>query len=114
MNTVHHVPGADAVTSYAVNAKGTNLHFDMNDYQGENKDGGFCSVQAFLDDGVTGGELVIPKYRIAFALGDGDIFFKQGWKQLHGNAPVKAPIGKHRYSIVGYANKKICNKRDFY
>jgi hypothetical protein len=80
---------------YVVNKLRTAYHLDTNNLHG--------TMTALIAMGdFTGGELVLPRWRIAFALRPGDLLLFDP-QQLHGNLPLTG----NRLSAAFYCMKSI-------
>ncbi|KAJ3032775.1 Thymine dioxygenase jbp1 [Rhizophlyctis rosea] len=101
--------GKSVYTTLTVNCDfRTSAHRDSGDH-----DSGLGNLLVFNNpkhpEGFTGGELLLPEFRVAFNVQEGDILFMDV-HQLHCNNPIQ---GKGRISLVCYALKNIekCSRR---
>lgn len=64
---------------------------------------GTISAMLVLTEGMRGGNLVLPEYKMTIELNDGDIVMFNGGNIVHGVSPMQAYLEKaFRYSIVFY------------
>ena len=96
--------GKTAFTTCTVNVDfRTRTHRDQGDLQD-----GFGNLCVFQTGSFSGGELMLPEYKIAFNLEEGDLLLFDV-HQIHCNNTIK---GKGRVSLVCYAREKIEGKCD--
>jgi hypothetical protein len=91
---IRHIPGTAFTTTYPAKNWETCYHTD-----GNLPGGRTCLI---VMGKFSGGELVLPRWRIAFALQPGDILFFDA-EQLHGNLPFKG----ERLSAAFYCARHI-------
>jgi hypothetical protein len=92
--------GKTVFTSMAINKYGDempamNYHVDKGD-----ADSGLTSISVFKKGNYKGGYFIMPQYRCAFRVGDGDVFVGNS-RKTHGVSQIEG-TGK-RYSVVSYA-----------
>lgn len=72
-------------------------HFDSGNFRN-------CwSGMIVLPHRITGGELVLPQFRVAFRFNEPSVFFFDGQSILHGVMPIRRPSMGYRYSLVYYS-----------
>lgn len=91
-----------SIQKYGSNFPSMAFHIDAGD------DNSGLTTITVVDDGTyEGGYFVIPRYRCAFRVGDGDVFVANS-RQVHG---VSETSGEgHRYSVVSYSMTKLGRK----
>ena|SRR3990172_8538573 len=83
----------------------TAYHFD-----GKNLAGGFSAMLLLREGHLSGGFLVLPRYRLAIKMDTGDIVLFNGQKELHGNTAISLLTqGAQRCTLVHYFRKNIVN-----
>ena len=96
--------GRTVFTSLAINKYGDempamNFHIDNGD-----NNSGLTSISVFNQGRYQGGYFVLPQFRCAFRVGDGDVFVGNS-RKVHG---VTQLVGKgKRLSVVSYANTAL-------
>lgn len=76
-------------------------HFDSGNFRG-------CwSGMIVLPHRITGGELVLPQFRVAFRFKTPSVFFFDGQSILHGVMPIQRPSMGYRYSLVYYSLQQM-------
>jgi hypothetical protein len=89
-------------TTFSVNVDfRTRTHRDQGDYSS-----GLGNLMVFNVGDFTGGETLLPEYKIGFHIEEGDMLFFDV-HEVHCNNPIK---GKGRISIVAFAREKILQK----
>jgi len=96
--------GKTVFTSIAINKYGDempamNFHIDSGD-----SNSGLTSISVFNKGQYEGGYFVMPQYRCAFRVGDGDVFVGNS-RKVHGVTQISGD-GK-RLSVVSYANTAL-------
>ena len=96
--------GKTVFTSLAINKYGDempamNFHIDSGD-----SNSGLTSISVFNKGQYEGGYFVMPQYRCAFKVGDGDVFVGNS-RKVHGVTQITGD-GK-RLSVVSYANTAL-------
>ena len=100
--------GGSIFTTMSIQRYGPNLpsmafHIDAGD-----DNSGLTTISVVDDGAYEGGYFVIPRYRCAFRVGDGDVFVANS-RQVHG---VSETTGDgHRYSVVSYSMTKLGRKQ---
>lgn len=79
----------------------TAAHTDKGDYRA-----GLGNLCVFKDGNYSGGELLIPKYKVCFNMEEGDVLFMDS-HELHCNNPIS---GTGRISLICYAREQILYK----
>ena len=96
------VLGGTVFTTLTVNRDWrTAAHYDSGDFHS-----GLGNLCVFDAGEYAGGELLLPEYKVALALKEGDILFMDV-HELHCNNPIR---GKGRMSLVCYAIESIKDK----
>ncbi len=105
--------GSTAFTTVTVNnSYSTGVHQDAGDLPE-----GFSTLAVARRGDFTGGQLVLPRYRVAFAMGDGDLLLFDA-HEWHGNTAMycphqdialyrPCPAGCERVSLVTYFRTKV-------
>jgi len=71
---------------------------------------GSWNAMVVVREHVTGGELVLPAWRLAFACADRSVLLLDTGRTLHGVAPmVRRRVGGYRTSIVYYCLRQLAN-----
>ena len=96
--------GKTVFTSLAINKYGDempamNFHIDSGD-----SNSGLTSISVFNKGQYEGGYFVMPQFRCAFRVGDGDVFVGNS-RKVHGVTQISG-VGK-RLSVVSYANTAL-------
>lgn len=106
------VPGTPFTTVTVNNTYATGVHKDAGDLPE-----GFSTLAVLRRGQLTGGHLVLPRYRIGFDMGDGDLLLFDA-HEWHGNAMLgcahrdghalgPCPQGCERISLVTYFRTKL-------
>jgi len=85
-----------AINKYGDEMPAMNYHIDSND-----ENSGLTTISVFNQGRYEGGYFVLPQYRCAFKVGDGDVFVGNS-RKIHGVTQLEGR-GK-RLSVVSYAN----------
>ena len=97
--------GRTCLSTVAVNVNYEScFHLD----RGDMRDGYSTLTAVSVGGSYTGGYLVLPRYRVAVDVREGDVLFNQSHVDLHGNAPIRpdAP-GAKRVSFVTYLKEAL-------
>jgi hypothetical protein len=97
--SLEHRLGKTIFTTLAINQYGDempamNFHIDSSD-----KDSGLTCISVFNKGHYTGGYFVLPQYRCAFKVGDGDVFVGDS-RKVHGVTQIEGE--GQRLSVVSY------------
>jgi hypothetical protein len=97
--SLEHRLGKTIFTTLAINQYGDempamNFHIDTSD-----KDSGLTCISVFNKGHYTGGYFVLPQYRCAFKVGDGDVFVGDS-RKVHGVTQIEGE--GQRLSVVSY------------
>lgn len=106
------IPGTVFTTVTVNNSYSTGVHVDKGDLPE-----GFSTLAVARRGDYTGGYLVLPRYRVAFACGDGDLLLFDA-HEWHGNTAMycphqdiplyrPCPAGCERVSLVTYYRTKV-------
>jgi hypothetical protein len=101
----HFTIGRTCLSSVAINVNYESCyHFDQGDLPS-----GYSTLTAMAVGGAyRGGLLVLPKYRVAVEIRDGDLLCNQSHIDLHGNTAVTPLVpGAKRLSFVTYLKKLL-------
>lgn len=91
--------GKSAFTTFALNVDfRTHAHQDKGDFKS-----GLGNLAVFNAGNFTGGELLLPEYKVGFDIKEGDVLLFDV-HQVHCNNPIK---GEGRISVVAFAREKI-------
>ncbi len=106
----HSVAPALTIGRTCLSTVTINVNYDSAyHYDGGDLPDGYSTLTAVGVGGpYAGGYLVLPRYRVAVDVRDGDVLFNQSHRDLHGNCPVRpgAP-GAKRVSFVTYLKKML-------
>src|SRR5262249_25351013 len=97
--------GRTCLSTVAVNVNyESRFHYDV----GDMADGSSTLTAIRVGGSYDGGSLVLPRYRVAIDIREGDILFNQSHVDLHGNTPIHpdAP-GAKRVSFVTYLKEML-------
>jgi len=97
--------GRTCLSTVAVNVNyESRFHLDRGDMRG-----GYSTLTAISVGGrYAGGLLVLPRYRVAIDVREGDVLFNQSHVDLHGNTPIRpAAPGAKRVSFVTYLKEML-------
>lgn len=98
-HTISPVFTTMAVNRYGKEMPAMNYHIDHGD-----SDSGLTTISVFDEGCYEGGLFVMPRYRCAFRIGDGDVFVANS-RQMHGVTSIK---GKgRRLSVVSYTKTNV-------
>lgn len=86
------IPGTPFTTVTVNNTYPTGVHTDKGDL-----DKGFSTIFTLRRGSYTGGRFVLPEYRVAVDLADGDLLLMDA-HQWHGNTPIVCACGERRTS----------------
>lgn len=103
-NTLSAVFTTMAVNRYGAEMRGMGYHIDQGD-----DDSGLTTISVFDEGCYEGGFFVLPRYRVAFRVGDGDVLVANS-RQVHG---VSALEGRgRRLSVVSYTKTSLAAKEN--
>ena len=88
-----------AINKYGDEMPAMNFHIDSGD-----SNSGLTSISVFNKGQYEGGYFVMPQFRCAFRVGDGDVFVGNS-RKVHGVTQISG-VGK-RLSVVSYANTAL-------
>ncbi len=96
--------GKTVFTSLAINKYGDempamNFHIDSGD-----NNSGLTSITVFNNGNYNGGYFVLPQYKVAFKVGDSDVFVGNS-RKVHGVTKIEG--NGQRLSVVSYANTAL-------
>ncbi len=108
------IPGTPFTTVTVNNTYSTGVHQDAGDLEA-----GFSTLAVVRRGAYTGGQLVLPRYRVAFDLRDGDLLLFDA-HEWHGNTGMRCPHvegdlaklcpeGCERVSLVAYFRTKVAD-----
>lgn len=97
--------GRACLSTVAVNVNyDSAFHYD----RGDIRDGYSTLTAISVGGSYAGGFLVLPRYRVAIDVGEGDVLFNQSHVDLHGNTPVHPETpGAKRVSFVTYLKEML-------
>ena len=103
-NTISAVFTTMAVNRYGNEMPAMNYHIDSGD-----DDSGLTTISVFDEGYYEGGLFVLPRYKCAFRIGDGDVFVANS-RQVHG---VSKLTGEgRRLSVVSYTKTNLAAKEN--
>lgn len=108
------IPDTPFTTVTVNNTYSTGVHQDAGDLEA-----GFSTLAVARRGAYTGGQLVLPRYRVAFEMRDGDLLLFDA-HEWHGNAAMRCPHvdgdlaklcpeGCERISLVAYFRTKVAS-----
>lgn len=103
-NTLSAVFTTMAVNRYGSEMRGMGYHIDQGD-----DDSGLTTISVFDEGHYEGGLFVLPRYRVAFRVGDGDVLVANS-RQVHGVSALEG-VGK-RLSVVSYTKTSLAAKEN--
>ena len=94
-----------SIQKYGDEMPAMGFHIDAGD-----DDSGLTSITVIDDGEYEGGYFVLPRYRVAFRVGDGDVFVANS-RQVHGVSAISGD--GRRLSIVSYSMTRLGRKKRF-
>jgi hypothetical protein len=100
--------GRTCLSTVAINVNYESCyHYDNGDLPS-----GYSTLTAMAVGGsYEGGLLVLPRYRVAIDIRDGDLLFNQSHIDLHGNTAMRAEDGVKRLSFVTYLKRLLMHAK---
>ena len=103
-NTLSAVFTTMAVNRYGSEMRGMGYHIDQGD-----DDSGLTTISVFDEGHYEGGLFVLPRYRVAFRVGDGDVLVANS-RQVHGVSALEGD--GRRLSVVSYTKTSLAAKEN--
>jgi len=94
-----------SIQKYGDEMPAMGFHIDAGD-----DDSGLTTISVIDDGEYEGGYFVLPRYRVAFRVGDGDVFVANS-RQVHGVSRISG--SGRRLSIVSYSMTRLGRKKRF-
>jgi hypothetical protein len=100
------IPGTSFSTATINSTVRTRLHTDANNLRG-----GLGVYAALVGGDFTGGELVMPQYRVAVKFGSQDVLLCDS-HVLHGNTPMSSEQPYQRLAVIAYFSESVKRCRE--